>query len=94
LDPDTSVGVPGNLHRVLDDMKAAWPEEMRKNLTGNPLLSVIATDLAERDWALTRAQYAQQHAEWLSRLNSVLRERHGDEWWRVLGLPPLWQDEP
>ncbi len=25
--PDTTIGAPGNMHRLLDAMKAAWPQQ-------------------------------------------------------------------
>ena len=93
LNPDTTVGVPGNLHRVLDDMKQSWPEEVRRNVARNPLLTVVAHVLAERDWANARGDAWQQLADWLQRLNAWLAESHGEAWWDEVGIPPLWEKD-
>lgn len=87
-DPE-EVGVPGNLHRQLDEMKDCWPTEVLWNVSGNPLLRVVARRLAERDWARLCADRCQSDADYLIRLNAWLCEERGDEWWKRARLPPL-----
>ena len=88
-DPDLIVGVPGNLHRVLDFMKDSWPREVRQNPDADPLLRCVQRALAQRDWSEVGLRQWQAVADWLQRLQVRLREKHGDRWWEALGLPPF-----
>lgn len=89
-DPDTTIGAPGNLHRLLDAQKAIWPEAVRKNTNRDPLLMIVAVTLAVRDFARVMMLYAQSIADWLIQLHRTLRDRDGDAWWLAFNLPPLW----
>lgn len=89
-DPATTIGTPGNFHRLLDAKKAAWPEEVRKNSMHDPLILTVQVTLAVRDFASVVAVYAQAIADWLLQLHAALYEQYGATWQAVLGLPPLW----
>ena len=94
MDPITAVGVPGNVHRVLDDAKATWPAEVRENATENPLVRIVAGVLAVRDSAAVAAGEAQHVGDFLLRLNVTLTKRFGPTWWRTLNLPMPWERQP
>ncbi len=91
LDLEMVVGMPGNVHRALDDLKGCWPEEVRKNPKRNPLLIIVGYVAAVRDVAVVLAKVCQAIIDWLLRLNVVLKRCHGDSWWSKLGLPSLWK---
>ena len=91
LFPDLVVGMPGNLHRVLDDLRECWPEKVRKNVGLNPLLTIVAYVLLVHDLASVAVNACQSIADWLIRLDTMLSGRHGNRWWSKLGLPALWK---
>ena len=88
-DPAMVVGLPGNLHRALDAMKDIWPDEVRKNPDGDPLVRIIQLALAQRDWATVMPPAWQAASDYLQLLHRRLREKFGDDWREVLGLPPF-----
>lgn len=92
VDPDLVVGVLGNLHRALEAMKAAWPDDVRQNPTRDPLLRLAAEDLAERDYAELMLR-RQRRADYLHHLQERLCDRFGPEWWEHLDMPSLDDDE-
>jgi hypothetical protein len=85
-----TIGMPGNLHRVVDDLKYDWPESVRKNVHHDPLLWIAALLLSAADFAEFIVQRARRIADWLVLLREVLRDEHGEQWREALGLPRLW----
>lgn len=89
-----TIGLSGNIHRVVDDLKYDWPANVRRNVSRDPLLWIAALMLAARDLAAFCVDRAQQVADWLSLCSDALRERFGERWWETIGLPQLWAEEP
>jgi hypothetical protein len=85
----TTVPVPGNDHRILNDLQRDWPTATLRNLEGSPLIRAAA---ALRGWLdvlwliLTRTvAWIPAALEWLDQL---LTERLGAGWWEALGWTP------
>jgi hypothetical protein len=85
-----TIGMPGNMHRVVDDMKYDWPECVRKNVNGDPLLWIAALVLSAADFAEFIVHRARRLADWLVLLWEALRQQYGEQWREALGLPRLW----
>jgi len=86
----TTVGVPGNLHRVLSDAQIDWPQEVRYNHTRDPLLWIAGLCLSLRDIARELVGLLEGIATFLVQLSHALQERLGTMWWVVLGLDLFW----
>lgn len=90
-DMNTTVGLPGNFHRMVDAAKVAWPDEVRSNTTHDPLLLVAAIGFAIRDFANAVVYYAQYIIDWILRFRTALVTQYGDLWWSAFALPSLWE---
>lgn len=50
LDPDSVVSVPGNVHRLLDDAKADWEQQLRRTVGDLPMRRLIALLRSHADY--------------------------------------------
>lgn len=91
IDPDTTAGLPGNFHRMIDAKKSAWPDAVRRNTAHDPLLLTAAVLLSVRDFANVVTYYAQYIVDWLLRFHAALTERYGPVWMSAFALPSLWE---
>ena len=89
VDPRT-VPMPGNAHRIVDALKAAWPPEVRQNVDRRPLLLLAGFLLFLRDLGLLLHAMCQEFADWLLAAHRQLQAAHPSQSWEVaLGLRPL-----
>ncbi|MDX2059503.1 MAG: hypothetical protein SFV24_16955 [Gemmatimonadales bacterium] len=87
-DPTSTVRVPADVHRLLEEMKRRWPRGVEQNPTGDPLLDAAGLELSAADVA---HQFDRQHrrsAGWLLQLRAALADRFGPTWWLELGVDP------
>jgi hypothetical protein len=89
-DPETTVGVPGNLHRALSDAQTDWPREVRHNRTRDPLLWIAALCLSLRDIARELVGLLEGIAGFLVGLSRALREFVSPTWWLDFALDLSW----
>lgn len=90
-DPDTTMGLPGNFHRMMDAAKASWPDAVRHNMTRDPLLLIAAVLLSVRDFANVMTYYTQFAVDWLLRFQAELIGQYGHAWVSAFALPSLWE---
>ena len=89
VDPRT-VPMPGNAHRVVDALKAAWPPEVRQNVDRRPLLLLAGFLLFLRDLGLLLHAMCQEFVDWLLAAHRQLQAAHPSQPWEVArGLRPL-----
>jgi hypothetical protein len=90
---DTSesvVTVPANLHRHLSACLRSWPEEIRANVTRDPLLQVAAEVRSYADFAAYTVRHFRRASDVLIAYRHWLVEQFGEEWWKKTGVGPLW----
>ena len=94
IDPETTIRVPGNLHRAIEAVKSEWPAVVLTNRSQEPLLLAITTLLVIRDFSRVLWQhYLQPIIDWLLQLYDALIQRHGTTWETELGVPyTLWSE--
>ena len=88
-DPVT-VGVPGNMHRLLSESQREWPEAIRHNTSRDPLLWLAGAALSLHDQLTLWVAMLAEIATWLTRLGEALGRHHGDRWWDALEVGTPW----
>ena len=77
-----TIPIPGNDHRLLNDMQNDWPERTLRNPDGSPLLAAAAT---VRGWLNILRLTIERTVGWvppfLESLDAWLRAKQGDRWW-------------
>lgn len=86
-DPEATVPMAGNDHRVWDDAKRDWPERTLRNPDGSPLLKIASGIRSLLDFLrLLFEKLLGWAPAFLERLDEALRSHFGDKWWESLGL--------
>jgi hypothetical protein len=91
VDPAT-IPAPGNIHRDLSERQRQWPQEVRDNPQRDPLLWLAAALLGLRDHLSWWLAWLDRIATWFLALSEALVHGHGERWWEMLDLPPVWQE--
>jgi hypothetical protein len=86
----TTVGIPGNIHRLLSEAQREWPEQIRYNAARDPLLWIAGGALSQHDCLALTLRFLPAIVRWLISLVDALRDRHGDRWWEELGVGTPW----
>jgi hypothetical protein len=77
-----TVPIPGNDHRVVDDLKNDWPRDTLRNPDGSPLLCAAA---CLRGWLDTLRLIVERTVGWippfLEHLDTWLTSQLGHGWW-------------
>lgn len=89
VDPVT-IGVPGNMHRLLSESQREWPSAIRHNTNRDPLLWLAGAALSLQDQLTLWVSWLAEIASWLTRLGESLRQRHGEQWWDALEVGTPW----
>lgn len=89
VDPVT-IGVPGNVHRLLSESQREWPDAIRHNSARDPLLWLAGAALSLHDQLALWVAWLAEIATWLTKLGEALRELHGDHWWDALEVGTPW----
>ena len=84
------IGVPGNPHRVFSDRMQDWESELQHGDPADPLLWIARLLRSLKDAAEWVVDRADDLIHFLLRLRQWLIENHGAQWWKELGLGPLW----
>lgn len=84
-DPDASVDLLGNDHRVASASQADWPTGTLRNPDASPLLKAAAMIRGWLDVLAVVVERAGWVPAFLERLDGVLREAIGATWWIDLG---------
>jgi hypothetical protein len=74
LSADTT-RISGNAHRHLSDLQHDWPDVLQT--ARDPLTSIIAAMLADRDYSRWRAAQLDDQLDFLLRLRDRLRDHFG-----------------
>lgn len=90
-DAKTTIGVPGNLHRILSELQREWPAEVRHNQHADPLLWLAGACLSLHDQLSIWVTWLSHVALWLISAAQGLQAQHGSAWWQALGIPQLWE---
>jgi hypothetical protein len=82
----TTTEIPGNDHRIRNELQSAWPERTLRNPDESPLLKAAAMI---RGWADALRVIIERVLAWvppfLEWLDQILRTIYGEQWWMVLG---------
>jgi hypothetical protein len=89
-DPEATILIGGNDHRVWDDAKRDWPDRTLRNPDGSPLLKLAAILRALLDFVKRILEpLMRKTIALLEGSDEVLRVLLGAGWWGQLG----WNDE-
>lgn len=82
--------VPGNDHRVLNDLQRDWPVRTLRNPDASPLIRIAAAirGLLDLLYVILTGLFPLM-ADFLERLDQQLLIQYGDRWWDTLGLGDL-----
>jgi hypothetical protein len=84
-DPFT-LPIPGNDHRVLSDLQQEWPVGTLRNPDASPLLKIAASI---RGWLDILRLIIERTIGWiptsLEQLDTILRLKLGETWWKSIG---------
>lgn len=83
-----TVTMPANLHRALSAAQFGWPDLLKTNPEGDPLITFAQILRAVGDFAEWLAERAERMSDWLLALSIWLRSRLGGQWWA--DFTPLW----
>jgi hypothetical protein len=89
LDSKTVVRVPANDHRLLEEMKRDWPDEILKNPTNAPFLRLAGEALSRADLAHLTERQARQEAAYLVDCHRCFVQRDGVRYWEQTNHPRL-----
>lgn len=88
-DPRAVARTPANAHRMLEEMKRGWPDEVLRNRTNDPLLRLAGEARSRADWARIMERQNRRGAAWLELLQERLDAHLGSDYLSMLDMPPL-----
>lgn len=81
-DPDFTIPLPANAHRVVTDYQNVWPTETLRNPDASPLIKASAALRGFLDILLAAIHYVLGWIPpYLEELDASLRGRLGSRWW-------------